>query len=55
MGAGVSEGSCSNKGDAGLLVSGMPGVDGLIPGAVVGLGACGLACGDGLAAGGGGR
>lgn len=38
MGAGISEGSCSNRGDAGLLVSGMPGVDGLTPGLVVGLG-----------------
>ena len=29
------DGSCSNMGDVGLLVSGVPGVAGLIPGAGV--------------------
>jgi len=52
MGAGVIDGSCSNMGDAGLLVSGMPGVAGSIPGAMV----AGVACVVPLtAAGGGGR
>jgi|GEM_PF-5503772 len=55
MGAGVSEGSCSNRGEAGLLVSGMPGVNGLTPGLVVGLDDGGLAWVVDLAAGGGGR
>lgn len=35
MGAGVIDGSCSNMGDAGLLVLGKPGVAGSIPGAGV--------------------
>ncbi len=43
MGAGVIDGSCSNMGDAELLVSGTPGVAGLIPGA----GATGLDPADG--------